>query len=68
MKNPPGSSTLVDALAALADSPNTQIYLRVLIKLLIAEVNETVTNCNALKLLAAGGKMRFTDVPMRDNR
>ena len=26
------------------------------------EGNETVTNCNALKLLAADGKMRLTDV------
>jgi len=25
-------------------------------------MNETVTNCNRLKLLAADGKMRFTDV------
>ena len=26
------------------------------------EENETVTNCNALKLEAADGKMRLTDV------
>jgi len=28
----------------------------------LAEGNETVTNCNALKMLAADGKMRLTDV------
>ena len=27
------------------------------------EGNETVTNCNALKMEAAEGKMRMTDVP-----
>jgi hypothetical protein len=31
-------------------------------QLLKAEVNETVTNCNGLKMLAADGKMRITDV------
>jgi hypothetical protein len=34
----------------------------VLKKRLIAEGNQTVTNCNQLKLLAADGKMRLTDV------
>lgn len=53
---------VVDVLAALTDSPNPQVYWRVLKKRLKAEGNETVTNCNALKLPAADGKMRLTDV------
>ena len=44
------------------DSPNPQTYWRVLKKRLKEEGNETVTNCNALKLKAADGKMRLTDV------
>ena len=37
-------------------------YWRKLKQRLKAEVNETVTNCNALKLRAADRKMRMTDV------
>ena len=39
-----------------------QVYWRVLKNRLKKEGNETVTNCNALKMLAPDGKMRFTDV------
>ncbi len=39
-----------------------QVYWRVLKKRLIEEGNETVTNCNALKMMAADGKSRLTDV------
>ncbi len=53
---------IVDVIAVLTDSPNPQVYWRVLKKRLKAEGNETVTNCNALKLEAADGKMRLTDV------
>jgi len=50
-------------IAALTDSENPQVYWRVLKKRLIDEgSNETVTNCNGLKMLAADGKMRLTDV------
>jgi len=52
----------VDVIAILTDSPNPQVYWRVLKKRLLAEGNETVTNCNALKMEAADGKMRLTDV------
>lgn len=48
-------------MAILTDSPNPQTYWRVLKKRLKEEGNETVTNCNALKLKAADGKMRLTD-------
>ena len=53
---------IVDVVEALTESPNPQVYWRVLKKRLKAEGNETVTNCNALKLQAADGKMRLTDV------
>ena len=54
--------SIVDVVAILTDSPNPQTYWRVLKKRLKEEGNETVTNCNALKLEAADGKMRLTDV------
>ena len=53
---------VVDVVAVLSDSDNPQVYWRVLKKRLLAEGNETVTNCNALKMEAADGKMRLTDV------
>ena len=54
--------SIVDVVAILTDSPNPQVYWRVLKKRLKAEGNETVTNCNALKMPAPDGKMRLTDV------
>lgn len=53
---------IVDVIAVLTDSGNPQTYWRVLKNRLKKEGNETVTNCNALKLKAADGKMRMTDV------
>ena len=54
--------SIVDVVAVLTDSENPQTYWRVLKNRLKKEGNQTVTNCNALKLRAADGKMRFTDV------
>jgi len=54
--------SVVDVVEVLTDSPNPQVYWRVLKKRLLAEGNETVTNCNGLKMRAADGKMRMTDV------
>ena len=54
--------SIVDVVMVLTESPNPQVYWRVLKKRLLAEGNQTVTNCNALKMLAADGKMRMTDV------
>lgn len=54
--------SVVDVIQVLTESTNPQTYWRVLKKRLLAEGNETVTNCNALKLPAADGKMRLTDV------
>ena len=53
---------VVDIVAALTDSQNPQVYWRVLKKRLLAEGNESVTNCNALKMRAPDGKQRLTDV------
>ena len=53
---------VVDVVEGLTDSANPQTYWRVLKNRLKKEGNETVTNCNALKLRAADGKMRLTDV------
>ncbi len=53
---------IVDIIAVLSDSNNPQVYWRVLKKRLLAEGNETVTNCNALKMEAPDGKLRLTDV------
>lgn len=53
---------IVDVIAVLTDSKNPQTYWRVMKKRLKDEGNETVTNCNGLKMKAADGKMRMTDV------
>jgi hypothetical protein len=54
--------SIVDVIAVLTDSPNPQVYWRVLKMRLKEEGNETITNCNGLKMLAPDGKMRLTDV------
>ncbi len=55
--------SVVDVVEILSDSKNPQTYWRVLKKRLLDEGgNETVTKCNGLKMLAADGKMRLTDV------
>ena len=54
--------SIVDVITVLTESKNPQVYWRVLKKRLLAEGNQSVTNCNALKMLAADGKMRKTDV------
>ena len=54
--------SVVDVVSVLTESKDPQVYWRVLKKRLKDEGNETVTNCNALKMKAADGKMRLTDV------
>ena len=54
--------SIVDVVAVLTDSPNPQTYWRVRKKRLKDEGNETVTSCNGLKMTAADGKRRLTDV------
>ncbi|HUT22415.1 MAG TPA: BRO family protein [Candidatus Bipolaricaulota bacterium] len=54
--------SVADVIAVLTKSDNPQVYWRVLKKRLIDEgSNETVTKCNALKMIAPDGKMRLTD-------
>ncbi len=54
--------SVVDIVGVLSESENPQVYWRVMKKRLKDEGNETVTNCNALKLKAHDGKYRLTDV------
>jgi prophage antirepressor-like protein len=54
--------SVVDVVAVLTESDNPQVYWRVLKKRLADKENQTVTNCNGLKMLAPDGKMRLTDV------
>ncbi len=57
--------SIVDVIAVLTDQSDFQgarNYWKVLKHRLVKEGNETVTNCNQLKLLAEDGKMRMTDV------
>lgn len=54
--------SIVDAIAILTDSIDPAAYWRKLKQRLKQEGNETVTNCHGLKMRAADGKMRLTDV------
>jgi hypothetical protein len=53
---------VVDVIAILTESENPQVYWRVLKKRLSDEGNETVTNCNTLKMQAVDTP---TKIPMR---
>lgn len=57
--------SVIDIIAVLTDQQNFQAarnYWKVLKTRLIKEGNQTVTNCNQLKMIAGDGKMRLTDV------
>lgn len=54
--------SIVDVVAVLTDSVAPGAYWRKLKERLKKEGNETVTNCHSLRLTAADGKMRSTDV------
>lgn len=54
--------SVVDVVEALTDSTNPRNYWKVLKHRLIKEGNESVTNCNQLKLIASDGKRYNTDV------
>lgn len=53
---------VVDVVEVLTDSKDAAAYWRKLKQRLKEEGNQTVTNCHGLKLRAADGKMRMTDV------
>lgn len=57
--------SIVDIVGILTDQPTVdraRNYWKVLKSRLLKEGNETVTNCNQLKLQAEDGKFRLTDV------
>lgn len=54
--------SIVDVVSALTESVDPTAYWRKLKQRLRKEGNETVTSCHGLKLRAADGKMRLTDV------
>jgi len=56
--------SIVDVIAVLTDNDfqGARNYWKVLKHRLVEEGNQTVTNCNQLKLKASDGKMRLTDV------
>ncbi len=54
--------SIVDIITILTESVDSQAYWRKLKQRLKEEGNETVTNCHGLKMKAADGKMRLTDV------
>ena len=54
--------SIVDVVQILTESADATAYWRKLKQRLKAEGNETVTNCHALKMPAADGKKRLTDV------
>ena len=57
--------SIVDIVGILTDQPTVERarnYWKVLKSRLLKEGNETVTNCNQLKMEAEDGKMRTTDV------
>jgi len=54
--------SIVDVVSVLTDSVDATAYWRKLKQRLKEEGNEAVTNCHGLKMKAADGKMRLTDV------
>lgn len=57
--------SIVDVCGVLTEQPDTEHarnYWKVLKHRLVKEGNQTVTNCNRLKLRASDGKLRMTDV------
>lgn len=57
--------SIVDVIGVLTEQPDYQLarnYWKVLKHRLLKEGNQTVTNCNQLKMAAPDGKMRLTDV------
>ena len=53
--------SVVDLIAILTESKDARTYWKVLKTRLNKEGNQTVTNCNQLKMLSKDGRMRKTD-------
>jgi len=58
--------SIVDIVAILTESIDSNAYWRKLKQRLKEEGNETVTNCHGLKMPAADGNIRLTDVADTD--
>ena len=54
--------SVVDIVGVISESDNPRKYWNKLKQRLKEEGNETVTNCHQLKLRAADGKLRYSDV------
>lgn len=54
--------SVVDVVAVLTESPNPRNYWKVLKHRMLKEGNQSVTNCNQLKLQSSDGKFYLTDV------
>ena len=54
--------SIIDVIGVLTDSPNPRNYWKVLKHRLIKEGNQSVTNCNQLKLQSSDGKFYKSDV------
>lgn len=54
--------SIVDVMSILSESPNPNNYWKVLKHRLLKEGNESVTNCNQLKMQSSDGKFYNTDV------
>lgn len=60
--------SVMDVIAVLTDSKDPRTYWKVLKHRLIKEGgNQTVTNCNPFKLVAADGKLRMMDCARTDD-
>ena len=58
--------SIVDVVEVLTESIDANAYWRKLKERMKKEGNQTVTNCHGLKMFAADGKMRMTDVADTD--
>lgn len=54
--------SIVDVISILSGSVDPKAYWRKLKQRLKQEGNQSVTDCHALKMVAADGKLRLTDV------
>jgi len=59
--------SVIDVIAVLTDSKNPSQYWRTLKNRLNEESDQSVTNCNKLKMPSSDGKSRLTDVTSTNN-
>ncbi|GHU20583.1 hypothetical protein FACS189475_09560 [Betaproteobacteria bacterium] len=60
--------SVVDVVSVLTDSVDPAAYWRKLKQRLIAEGNETVTNCHGLKMRATDGMSKFVETAYYETR